>query len=319
MKTKNKASLTEVARWQRRRKIKYIVAASVCGIVVVFSVLVSFGVFGNNAWNAIYTAIGISDFSDKSKAYPLCVSFVDVGDGDCILIECDGHAALIDSGTLSLNRTAAKYIEKRGIKLLDFIVCTHMDDDHIGDMKSVIESVNVRKCYVTQLAENKETDSTKRLSKALKEKDITSEVLECNDELKLGDMTFEVIAPSRVYDEDNDNSIVLRAVYGEVSFLFTGDSGKEAEKDILASGKNVKSMVLKVAHHGSKTATTDEFLKAVLPEIAVVSVGDTNKYLPNRETIGRINSFGCELLRTDESGTIILASDGQKIYKYKEK
>lgn len=319
MKTKNKSSLTEVAKWQRRRKIKQMIAASVCGVIAVISAVISFGAFGSNAWEEIYGALGISDFSDSAKGYPLCVSFIDVGDGDCILIECEGHAALIDSGALSLDGIASKYIKKRNIESLDFILCTHWDDDHIGDMRAVIENVNVQKCYVTRLAEEKVTGSTKRLVQTLNEKAITKETLDCGSVIRLGGMILEVISPKRVYDEDNDNSIVFRAVYGEVSFLLTGDAGEEAEADIIASENDIKSTVLKVAHHGSKTATTENFLKAVSPQIAIISVGDTNKYLPNRDTVERIESFGCELLRTDEDGTIILASDGKKIYKYKEK
>lgn len=315
---KNDSSLTEVAKRKRRKRIKHIVVYSVCGAVAIISALVSFGIFGNNTWTAIYGFFGLSDFTDKPNEYPLCVSFVDVGNGDCILIECEGHAALIDSGVLSLEGTAVKYMEKRNIESLDFIVCTHMDDDHIGDMESIIESVVVKKFYITRISDEKKTESTERLSQALNAKNLNPEVLKCGTNLKLGEMVLEVISPIRIYDEDNDNSIVLRAVYGEISFLFTGDSGEKVEKDILASGKNIKSTVLKVAHHGSKTSTTEEFLNAVSPKLAVVCVGDINRYLPNRETIERINSFGCELLRTDESGTIILASDGQKIYKYKE-
>ncbi len=318
MKTKNKSSLTEVAKWQRRRKIKLTVAASVCGVVAVISALISFGAFGANAWKDIYKAFGISDFTDEADGYPLCVSFIDVGDGDCILIECEGHAALIDSGALSLDGIASKYIKRRGVDSLDFIVCTHWDEDHIGDMRAVIENINVRKCYTARLADEKETESARRLVQTLNERSVAQETLDCGDIIRLGGMTLEVISPIRVYDEDNDNSTVIRAVYGDVSFLMTGDAGKEAEADIIASKRDIRSTVLKVSHHGSKSASTEEFLKAVSPQIAVISVCDTNKYLPNRDTVERIESLDCELFRTDEDGTIILASDGNKIYEYKE-
>lgn len=318
-KIRSNSKYNEVGIRKRRKRIKHIIAVIICMIIAIMSAFISFGMFGDNAWDKIYSAFGLADFSKAADAYPLSVSFIDVGDGDSILIECSGRAALIDSGALSIDGTAVEYIKKRGVEKLDFIICTHPDDDHIGDMKSIFESFDVGKCYVTRLSEDKETDSKNRISETLKYSGITPQVLRCGTCIELGEMNIEVIAPLKIYEESNNNSIVLRAVYGDISFLFTGDCEYEAEKDILASGKNIKSTILKVAHHGSKTSTSEEFLNSVSPEIAVISVGDKNKYLPSRETVSRLESFGCEILRTDDSGTIILASDGKKIFEYKEK
>ena len=127
-------------------------------------------------------------------------------------------------------------------------------------------------------------------------------------------MTVEILAPIREYSDLNDNSIVLKITDGDVDFLFTGDIEKEAEYDIIQSGENLSADVLKVAHHGSDTSSSEDFIKKVSPEYAVISVGKDNSYgHPEESTLDLFNRLNIETYRTDQSGTITFKTDGEKI------
>ena len=129
----------------------------------------------------------------------------------------------------------------------------------------------------------------------------------------IGELKFEVVAPNKQYDSINNNSIVAKLIYKNISFLFTGDAEKESEQDILSKNFDIKSTVLKVGHHGSKTSTTNAFLKRVNPEYAVICVGEDKYNLPKKETINKLKNCGAKIYRTDLNGTVVMATNGDDI------
>ena len=248
------------------------------------------------------------------------VHYIDVGQGDSALIQSNGKNLLIDAGTPESTKPLVKYLKNLGIKKLDFIIATHPHADHIGGMESIIRKFDVDYFCAPKVTEN--TDVFKGMVTALKEKDININTISKSKSLPidLGENTkIEVYSPSdNKYENLNNYSPILKIYYGETSFLFTGDAENEAEMEAVKSNKNLKSDVLKVGHHGSKTSSTDSFLKEVSPKIAVISSGLDNSYgHPAKETLKKLSSYKTKIFRTDEYRTIILTSDGNSIKKHR--
>lgn len=248
----------------------------------------------------------------------LSVHFVDVGQGDCILVCCDGKNMIIDAGTSEKAGTVKNYLRGCGVHSLEYVVCTHPHDDHIGGMANVIKDMDIGTIIMSDASTT--TQSYQNLLEAISKKNNTITPAKVGDTYRLGDSTFVILAPTREYDNLNDMSIVIKLTYKNNSFLFTGDASEESENDMLSQSYDLSADVLKVGHHGSLTATTQNFLNVVHPSFAVISVGMGNSYgLPSAETVKRLNDGGIKTLRTDNNGTIVLTSDGTKITIKKEK
>lgn len=253
------------------------------------------------------SCISISSYaSDKLE-----VHFIDVGQADSILIQCNDKNMLIDGGKPEDSSLIYAYLRDHGVSSLEYIVNTHGDSDHVGGLPAALQYVKGN--VGTVLAPYKTSDKerfqvfTKKLSQYGKE--IT--VPKAGDVYTLGDSTFQILSAGGTGDNE---SIVLRLVYGNTSFMFTGDASEDQEKSIVHSGYTIESDVLKVGHHGSKSSTCYQFLKGVYPSIAVISVGSDNSYgHPTEETLSRIRDEGATVLRTDTNGHIIISSDGKRI------
>ena len=240
------------------------------------------------------------------------VHFIDVGQADSALVMCDGHYMLIDGGNAEDSDLIYAYLERRGVKELDCMVATHAHEDHIGGLSGALNyaAVDVAYCPVTEYDSKVFRDMVKYLGE--QGKDIT--VPQPGDKFSLGSAQVEILGPVKEYEDTNNTSIVLRIDYGETSFLFTGDMETGAEADLLDSGADVRATVLKAGHHGSDTSTSYRFLRAVMPEYAVISVGEGNKYgHPSDEVLSRFRDAGTEVYRTDMQGHIIAESDGKAV------
>ncbi len=249
----------------------------------------------------------------EKPAANLKVHFIDVGQGDCILIEDGTSAMLIDAGNPENGPDIVSYIKNLGIEKLNFVLATHPHADHIGGMADVINAFDVEKIIMPKATHTTRTFENLLLTIQNKGLKITAPIP--GTEYKLGNASFTILAPnSSSYTNLNDYSVVVRLTYGSTSFLFTGDAEQTSEKEILAKGYNIKSDVLKVGHHGSKTSTTTRFLDAVSPRYAVMCVGANNQYgHPAPETLSKLAERGIKVYRTDEAGTIIATSDGKSI------
>lgn len=255
---------------------------------------------------------------ESSKPYTseLKIHFIDVGQADCILIELpDGQKMLIDTGNNEDEAVIKKYLTEKSIKRLDYLITTHPHEDHIGTADVIISNYDVRNVYAPKISNN--TKSFEDYLIAIKKKGLKIKAPEpgsyiINDKNKL---SLQVQAPNSVkYDEINDYSIVLKLVYGNVSFLFAGDAEFISENEMLESKYDLKANVLKVGHHGSKSSTSKAFLDKVKPQYAVISVGKGNEYgHPAQETLTRLVKADVQVYRTDKSGSIIFTSDGSKI------
>lgn len=257
----------------------------------------------------------------------LTVHFIDVGQGDAILIQCHicESNVLIDSGDrFSAPRAAlVGYLATLEVTTLDAVIATHPHADHIGGF---VYEVFPRARAGTWLIGAIYDSGRNHTSTLYEDFRALLELLAVpvtypkrGDTIEVGQMVFEVLHPPKGYDVDkykevNDASIVLRLVWGEVAFLFAGDIEELAEREILASGRDVRATVLKVAHHGSDSSTSEAWLSAVRPSAAVIMVGEGNSHgHPHAEILTRLEALSIMIFRTDLRGDIVMTTDGKAI------
>ncbi|HHY13869.1 MAG TPA: MBL fold metallo-hydrolase [Thermoanaerobacterales bacterium] len=242
----------------------------------------------------------------------LTVHFLDVGQGDSILIELpNDEVSLIDGGNRWDSDFLVDYIKAQNIGKIDYLIATHPHADHIGGLPEVIKNFDIGKVYMPRKAASTkifESFATEMQNKGLK----ATEGKGGKDIINEDDLLFTMIAPnSDNYSDTNDYSIVAKLTYKNVSIVFTGDAEKVSETEIVGIGYNLSADVLKVGHHGSITSTSEEFLNRVNPKYAIISAGKDNDYgHPHKEIIERLEKKGISISRTDELGTIILTSNG---------
>lgn len=271
--------------------------------------------FGVNV-RSLRKLLNLGSISWVADDYPLSVHFIDVGNGDCILICCEGKYAMIDTGSRSVNGTAKNYLRDLGVNELELFVVSHSDSDHVGDLGSIADSFKICNVFLSSFDDVYDNELPERNSLLQQLSEHSINVIDPGtSQFTLGSAKLSVLSPMKKYSDANNNSLVIRLEYGDVSFLFTGDIGTKAEKDLLSSGKDLKADVLKVAHHGSRYSTSQEFCDAVSPKYAVVSASVYDENHPHRETAERIRASGAELLSTDNEGTIILATEGRQVVR----
>lgn len=245
------------------------------------------------------------------------IHFIDVGQADAALVECDGHYMLIDGGNKADSNTLYSVLKKAQVPKLDIVVGTHAHEDHIGGLPGAFNytMADLTLCPVTSYTTDAFEDFANHANKSGGGITIPS----VGDKYSLGSATVEILGVNST-SESNDTSIVLMIRYGETSFLFTGDAEREAEQAILNSGVDLSATVLKVGHHGSDTSTTYPFLREIMPKYAVISVGEDNTYgHPTEATLSRLRDADVRVYRTDMQGDIYCTSDGKTVTMTVEK
>jgi competence protein ComEC len=254
--------------------------------------------------------------SSNNTASKFVVNYIDVGQGDSILIQTNDKTMLIDAGPKENEDKLLTYLKKLNIKKLDYVVTTHPHEDHIGGMTSVIKDYSIGKFYAPKVTTT--TKTFQNMILALKDKNLKINILKpgMGSDINLGENTkVEVFSPnSEKYEDLNNYSPIIKVSYGRNSFLFTGDAEKLEEKEVLQKNYDIKADVLKVGHHGSSSSTGKDFLSKVSPSIAVISCGKGNDYgHPHKETLKTLEQLKVKVYRTDLSGTIVITSDGNNI------
>jgi len=243
-----------------------------------------------------------------SEVLTLKVHYIDVGQGDATLLHGPDFTILIDTGRHDRN-DVVPYLKNLGIESIDLLIGTHPHADHIGQFPQVLEAFEVQEVWMSGSLQT--TLIFERTLDAILASNAAYNEPRMGDSLAIGSATIEVVSPQEITDNLNDDSIVTRIHYGEVTFLFAGDAEIEAERKMVISGHDLSATILQVGHHGSGTSSTIEFLEAVKPEVAIYSAGRENGYdHPNPEIVDRYEQMDITLYGTDRYGTIIVESDG---------
>lgn len=243
------------------------------------------------------------------------VHFLNVGQGDCSVVLCDGEAMVIDGGPRAASGMVYRYVRNTlKLKHIDCVVSTHPHLDHVAGLSSVLNAAPAD-LILTPVLEWDSKAFSSMLAYAGRQGTPLSVPCE-EDTLHLGGAKVTILHcwPEAVdFGRTNDASIVLRIDYGKTSFLFTGDAEDWSEYMMLDACANLDADVLKVSHHGSRTASTAEFLRAVSPAYAVISVGENSYGHPSDEVLARLAAVGAKIFRTDKAGTVVMISDGKTV------
>ncbi len=250
---------------------------------------------------------GIFSVRNRGEVRGLKVDFINIGQGDSALIICGDKSMLVDTGNREYYSVVKRHIDSYKITKLDYVIATHSHADHIGSMDMIIENYEIGTFIMTEPDENfiPDTETYEKMTEALDEKNVNVRYVKTGDSFSLGEAEIDILGPCGNFENLNDMSIVFMLRYGNNKFLFAADVEKEGEEAILSSGADLKCNLLKVAHNGSDTSTSEEFLKAADPDIAVISVGENNSYgHPKKEIIKRLLENDVAVYRTDYDGTV---------------
>jgi len=256
-----------------------------------------------------------------NKPKQLKVAILDVGQGDAILIQTPfGQNVLIDGGADDSVAYGLSHNLSWWNRTIDLMILTHPHDDHVSGLVDVIKRYNVKKIAYTGVVHS--SPNYLAWLKLIQSQKIPITIIDQPRKIVFGDDCYlDVLYPfdsllNKEIENINNSSIVAKLVYRDVKFLLTGDAEKVVEEKLLASGTDISAQILKVPHHGSDTGMTENFLKKVNPDIAVISVGKDNKFgHPNGRTINRLERFGKRIFRTDLDGEVDFVSDGVRVWK----
>ena len=250
----------------------------------------------------------------------LLVHVIDVGQGDAILLTSPDGNVLIDAGdnVKRYEQALATYLDEQGVQELDYFVLTHVHADHIGGADMILSDYKVKNVVMTDAVSS--SNAFAAMLDALEASDATVIEAEPGMTLTLGALHMQLLGPLKDYPDTNDQSIVIRAKYGEVAMMFTGDaegnSQGRSERDLVAtySPAELQSDFYKAGHHGSDTSSSDAFLQAVSPKLIAISVGEGNSYgHPVPEMLDAFAAVGATVYRTDLDGSLVFVCDGETI------
>lgn len=247
----------------------------------------------------------ISEYSSFS------IHYIDVGQADAALVECDGHYMLIDGGNKTDSSQIYTVLRNTAVPKLDIVVGTHAHEDHIGGLPGAFSytTADITLCPTTYY----DSDAFNDFKRYADSYGGGITIPSAGDTYSLGSASVIILGVNDGSDVNN-TSIVLKVIYGNTAFLFTGDAEREVEQAILNRGYDLSASVLKVGHHGSDTSTTYPFLREIMPEYAVISVGKGNSYgHPTDNNLSRLRDADVTVYRTDLNGDVYVTSDGQSV------
>ena len=242
----------------------------------------------------------------------LKVHFLDVGQGLAVFAQCGDQTLIYDGGDRKTSSFVVSYLQKQGVTTLDYVISSHYDADHVYGLIGCLRAFDVKKVISSDYQHDSET--YKKFVQAVEEEGLAMEHPSVGTEYSFGSGSFTILAPEKaIPGESNKNSVVVKLVNGEQSFL-TGDAESSSEKAMCDSGMDLSCDVLVPSHHGSATATSWEFLQETVPAYAVISCGSDNQYgHPDKDTMDKLQAMEISVYRTDKQGTVVAVSDGENL------
>jgi len=265
-----------------------------------------------------------ADIATRASSADFQVHFIDVGQGDCTLISANGQHMLIDGGERGSEERVVKYLKDQGVERLEIVIATHPHSDHMGGLAyGILEAFPVGTVIAPQFSpENMPTTRTYeqflRAVGELKKQGTTARFARPGEEYPLGQAMCTILGPLQ---EDgvnyNNDSVITRVRFGNVSVLLTGDAEKKVESQLVRHwGAGLQATMLSAGHHGSNTASSDAFLRAVSPQAIAISCGAGNSYgHPHAQTLERCRDMRIRIFRTDTEGTVVFGSDGKDFWR----
>lgn len=251
---------------------------------------------------------------DKIEYPTMSIHFIDVGQGNSILVQSNNENMLIDAGENASSIKIINYLKKCDVEKLDYVIATHAHDDHIGGMKKIIDNFDINTFFMPKRTNN--TNCYLDMLEALSEKNVLIKAPIQSKTYTLGCGFFTIISPD-MDSEDlsiNNSSITVKITDVNNSFIIGGDIEKNQEKILVKQEIDLSAKVLLLNHHGSKTSNCLEYLNAVNPKIAIISVGNANQYnLPSKDVLDRLYKLNIPYLSTADCGTIVISSNGDSI------
>lgn len=242
----------------------------------------------------------------------MAVHFIDVEQGLAILVQSGGENLLYDGGNRAHADEVVQYLKDQQVDTIDYMISSHYDEDHLGGLVKCLDNFEVEHILGSDYVHTSELFNT--FMNTATAHAIIVEYPSVGDTYEFGTGSFTVMAPDGISQNSNDNSVVVRLVNGNNSFMFMGDAEETSEQDMISTGMNLDCDVLSLGHHGSASSTTWDLLEASTPSWAVISCGQDNSYgHPAAETMGKLKDMDIPVFRTDDQGTIIALSDGNVI------
>lgn len=260
-------------------------------------------------WLSTSTKTDETASTPGSKSGILNVHFIDVVQGDAIFIELpNDKTMLIDAGPSS--GIVPNYIKSKGHNDIDYVIATHPDADHINGMPEVLDTFKVGTFYMPEKEHT--TNVFSRMLDAISNNGCVAEYAFAGENIiDTNELKVYFVGPVKIYGDNNACSAVVKLEYKQKSLLFTGDAEHSSENDMIKAGYDLSADILKVGHHGSSSSSSPEFIKAVSPKDAIISVGENNQYgHPTNEVLAMLSNAGVNVYRTDIVGTIVITSDG---------
>ena len=296
-----------MARTDQVKKRRRLGALSVWLVALACAALVALGGCAAPAAPTSGSApLASTEAPDASADNALVARFIDVGQGDCALISCDGQWLLVDGGPSKASSTVYAILKRLGVTHLDHVISTHPDADHCGGLSGALEIATCGTFYSPTTESDTKTWAS--LTERLARTGTPITIPAPGDAFALGSATVTFLGPVRASSEDNNNSLVIRIDHAGNALLLTGDAERAEEADLISSGVNLRADVLKVGHHGSAGASSAPFLAAVAPRYAVISVGKNSYGHPTDDVLDRLAAQQAQVLRTDQEGDIVVTS-----------
>ncbi len=306
-----------------KRKNKAAISGLFCAAIAVIAVLVQ-NVFGIDLLKFLEDADttlngngnsgdNISDGDIVLKKGNMVVHFLDVDQGLCILVQSEGENLIYDGGDKKTSDEVVSYLKEQGVKTIDYMISSHYDSDHVSGLIDCLENFDVENVISSNYVH--ESKTYENFVAAVEAEGLDMDHPAVGESFTFGNGGFTILAPNEIDDGDsNANSVAIKLVNGNHSFIITGDAEFKNEKEMCETGIDLACDVLVPGHHGSATATSWDFLEKTLPAYAVISCGTDNSYgHPHEETMEKLESAEVEVYRTDVQGTIVLTSDGTNL------